>query len=142
MQNSVLNHVTENFGMFGFGASNSAVLQTCKELIDNSVAACSYSTCQKPQIIVSLNQDRQHDELLVVEIIDNGCGIADLDGVLSFFSSGHGGSSVEESSQPQIKGKFGVGLTTCLLYSQLETSMPIRYDAFIDVSITVTGTVL
>lgn len=111
--------------MFGFGNSNSSLLQTCKELIDNSVAACIYSTCDVPQIILSLKQNKEHREIMTVEIIDNGCGIADLDSVLAFFSSKQGGSMGNDSCH-QIKGKFGVGLTTCLLYSKLETNMPIR----------------
>jgi DNA topoisomerase VI subunit B len=77
-----------------------------------------------------------------VEVIDNGCGIDRLDSIVQFFSSssnlrktqvpthpqGHKGGKkkCERRSLTKIKGQYGVGLTTCLLYSQLNTHQPLR----------------
>ena len=125
MNQKLLNHVTENFGLFGFGNVESAVLQSCKELIENSLAACTYSRCPDPQLSLVLTQDVNNMDIITIEIIDSGCGIADLESIVAFFSSRHGSAAVE-SDYLQIKGKYGVGLTTTLLYSQLHTQCPIR----------------
>lgn len=114
---------------------------------------------------------------ILVEIIDNGCGIADLDSIVQFFSSSTSSSdtsatdnnastastdnlsrqhapsihrsgcsstgcksgqrskkgrrekklkSKDESRHIKFKGQYGVGLTTCLLYSQLNTHQQLR----------------
>ena len=91
----------------------------------------------------------------MVEVIDNGCGISDVDCIVEFFSKSN--SSPEESSPPVIssrqnqarcgrtgasskirtlakrKGQYGVGLTTCLLYSQLHTHQALRYGYDINI---------
>lgn len=60
------------------------------------------------------------EEYLDLTIIDNGCGMEDPKQAIQFFSSQKKGQNM------RTKGKYGVGLTTCLLYSQLSTGQPIR----------------
>jgi hypothetical protein len=107
---------------------------------------------------------RESQGTILVEIIDNGCGISDLDSIVQFFSfsssssqrpspdesssigtrSGSSSSSCDNgddddddsnksssgssssSNLTKVKGQYGVGLTTCLLYSQLHTHQPLR----------------
>jgi DNA topoisomerase VI subunit B len=83
------------------------------------------SESNHPEVVLSISYQNEAHSLLEVSIIDNGCGIADRKCIVDFFTSEirnrNNGTQTFRS-----KGKYGVGLTTCLLYSQLNTGFPIR----------------
>ena len=112
--------------LLGFGTPEGALLQTCKELIDNSVTACILSESENAEVILSISHSEINESVLEVSIIDNGCGIADRRSIVQFFNS-EVRSRSNKLQNFRSKGKYGVGLTTCLLYSQLHTGFPIRY---------------
>jgi DNA topoisomerase VI subunit B len=92
-----------------------------KELIDNSVAACNLSIAMKLEIVLNIfPRDECTEEYFDLTIIDNGCGMEDPKRLIQFFSS------EKDTQNMRSKGKYGVGLTTCLLYSQIFTGQPCR----------------
>jgi len=125
------------------------LLQCCKELVDNSVAACLAASrahqvrgdpIAATEINVNLTQTHQCPPgTVLVEVTDSGCGIAEMDSIVQFFSSSspstaissptrtcRGGRKSQKKGLAKVKGQYGVGLTTCLLYSQLNTHQPLR----------------
>lgn len=73
------------------------------------------------------------DEFLQVTVADNGCGMEDIEKCVSAFSSSKGGTNVstgEQTSNNDLRsdqekqnttttaGRYGIGLTLCLLHAQ------------------------
>jgi len=120
-------HVVENFGIFGFGSEETALLQSVKELLENSLDACrssiSLTNPTKKNISVSI---KETDSIsCAVEVSDDGCGVFDALSILKVFCSTKDGSSADLN--PSLAtGRFGVGLSTCLVYSLVNCGAPMR----------------
>mmetsp|Transcript_21809 Transcript_21809/g.31747 ORF Transcript_21809/g.31747 Transcript_21809/m.31747 type:complete len:333 (+) Transcript_21809:157-1155(+) len=122
LRNNVVNHVTQNFEVFGFSNYSNSLFQCCKELIDNSIAACQ-SVSVNREVSITLNHDSSNVSVIQVEVVDNGCGISDLDYIVELFASKR---VCSRSGDLNTKAKYGVGLTTCLMYAQIYTGHSIR----------------
>jgi len=119
-----IKHFTENFELVGFGSTEAAFFQTIKELFENSLDACRkihHKTMiririEKCTLGNGMDLGLSLDEPFIkLTVADNGCGIPNIDSSLKMFSSD---SFLTESTMERT-GKFGVGLTVSLLYSQI-----------------------
>ncbi len=123
-----------------------AFAQIIKELVDNAVDACYITDKQQtesssdipkrvrveiqrfrstPDISENKNQeDSQHgstdneddddDEILRVTVTDNGCGMKDIKACVDPFHTSKAHGDIER----QTAGRYGIGLTLCLLHAQ------------------------
>lgn len=122
--------------------SGDAFAQILKELVDNAVDACSHncnatlekSTIQRVRVNIEKvetpsfnkadtgNDDNANDdrELLRVEVNDNGCGMDDIVKCVSAFNSSKGDNDIDGKVSQGIEtaGRYGIGLTLCLLHAQ------------------------
>lgn len=124
-------HITDNFPLFGFGNPVTACVQTAKELIENSIDACRGQG--ESTIVVTLRLDSASRQLML-EVRDSGCGMADTVQGLSMFCTS---KAAELNNKPielgestgreqQQTGKFGLGLSACLLNSIIKTRHAMR----------------
>jgi DNA topoisomerase VI subunit B len=117
----VVRHITRNFNIFGFGTEHSALLQSTKELIENSIDACRMNTKSGASASSKISITIIDAESGVfLDVTDNGMGIADPTSVLRCFQTG------KDGEQTRTAGRFGVGLSTCLIYSLVNTGTPMR----------------
>ncbi|CAM9154151.1 unnamed protein product, partial [Choristocarpus tenellus] len=109
--------------------------QTVKELVDNAVDACRNCRTNQgaPTVRVvlrrtnKLHQEKGHlnttgliDEgSLELQVVDNGVGLTDIKGSLALFSSTKSGHRLSKNADTVQAGKYGLGLTLSLLYSQV-----------------------
>jgi len=127
-------HIVDNFPLFGFGNPALACIQTAKELIENSIDACrNLGECS---ITVTLHLDHEA-RMLMLEVSDSGCGMADtMQGLALFCTSKSpessdtaptaGSTNDEGTDLAQHTGKFGLGLSACLLNSLMKTQRAMR----------------
>ena len=138
MTSSAVSHIVENFGIFGFGTEEQAILQTAKELIENSLDAIRQfgegGAVLFPRNISILLRSKDNDKV-VLEVSDTGIGMDDPTFFLKCFSSSKSSlatstssssSSFSSSSSSSLSGKFGMGLSASFLYSVLKTRMAMR----------------
>lgn len=119
-------HIVDNFALFGFDSVESSIVQATKELIENSIDACRLRSINYPQIFIHL-RDSPNPTFITVEVSDNGCGIRDPKAILSCFASTKSVSSPHgDNDDINNTGKFGVGISACLMYSWMRTSQPMR----------------
>ena len=116
--NPAVKHIVENFNIFGFGSEESALLQSVKELLENSLDACrsSMSLSNPTNKNISVSIKEVDDMTCALEVSDDGSGVSDALSVLKVFCSSKDGSNSNDSN-PFATGRFGVGLSTCLVYS-------------------------
>jgi DNA topoisomerase VI subunit B len=107
--------------MLGFGTPEKALFQCCKELIDNAVAACVSPHGSTKSISLSLHTNDIN--FVIIEIVDDGSGIADVNVVTDCFTS----TQDDPNKRCSIKGRFGIGLKACFLYSQFHCRRPMRF---------------
>jgi len=112
---SVAEFFEKNKHMLGFDSPTRALFTCVKEAVDNSLDACEEADTL-PDISVSIER-RNGDEFLV-SVLDNGPGIAKeqvgpVFGKLLYGSRFH--------SIRQSRGQQGIGISACVLYSQLST---------------------
>ena len=112
-------HIIDNFALFGFGSPGVALLQTAKELIENSIDACRNMQSASVRVVLHLHAVEKYLEL---EVCDSGCGMEDPKAFLSCFST----SKSPDSDGSFQTGKFGLGLSACLLFSLVKTAQPMR----------------
>lgn len=130
--NLVVKHIVDNFFMFGFGTEESALLQCVKELVENSMDASRVRQigAAKGRVRVCIAVSSTVDppqQLLTIEVEDEGSGMRDPQDMLRCFTTdktastgGGAGGGVA------MTGRFGVGLSTCFLYSLKRTRVPMR----------------
>ena len=118
----VVNHITQNFVLYGLGSDAQAIFQTVRELVENSKdaihAKCSTLTRKDKKIQITLRNDESCLEEVCIEVSDSGIGMEDPLNCLKFFTSSR---SAEETQVPTCtctSGKYGIGLSACILYSQ------------------------
>jgi len=135
--NLVVKHIVDNFNMFGFGSEASALLQCVKELVENSLDA-SRTTGQGTvggRVRVRIALSTADLQLLTIDVEDEGSGMRDPQDMLRCFTTdktrngmaGTGSGTGGEHIVPMtMTGRFGVGLSTCFLYSLVRTRVPMR----------------
>lgn len=89
-------HITSNFDMFGFNP-DIALFQAVKELIENSLDAAVEKACE---INLNINATQVQGQCSL-EVLDNGCGIADISKSLACFCTSKAYSGAFTA------GKFG-----------------------------------
>lgn len=117
-------HIANNFVLFGFGSESSSFVQCVKELVENSIDACKQADCNtyNPNIIISVTSVEDDDTVLLVTVSDEGSGMKDPQKLLQCFST----SKVSNEDTVHTTGRFGVGLSTCLIYSLVHCNYPLR----------------
>lgn len=111
-----------------------AFAQIVKELVDNAVDACSAAdNSHGKRVRVSIEKANKSDEdgvdLLRVTVSDNGIGMKDVQRCVDPFRSSKQGNRAESESggaeqeqkdndEQQTVGRYGIGLTLCLLHGQ------------------------
>ena len=123
----LINHIKNNFVLYGFGSEPNAVWQCVRELVENSKDAIRKRLSYKRRevsfrgdaadscIKITLSNLQEQPEIIEVQVFDNGIGMNDPISCVKCFSRR---GEVEESSVELI-GKYGVGLSTCVIYAQL-----------------------
>ena len=125
--NAAVCHIVNNFNLFGFGSEESGLLQSIKELIENSIdaskiSASSNSLPKEHHIFVRIGAVPNRCSVCLVEVSDDGNGISDPQSLLRCFNSSKESSPVDV----HCSGRFGVGLSTALIYSLITTQIPMR----------------
>ena len=133
----ILEHVRQNFELYGFISEKSAIWQTMRELVENGkdaiekrISSESTSNCipsTNPTIRIVMKNDLESPNEIKIEILDDGFGMDDpLTCMRCFYGSrafDEAHVRVEdmdiESQHAQLIGKYGIGLSACVLYSQL-----------------------
>eukprot|EP01039_Chlorochromonas_danica_P010294 gene10294-11393_t len=118
--------LSQNFHLFGFDSPVNSVIQSIRELVDNSVDACRRLGCNG-HITVILDLTMPHK--LLLEVSDNGTGMDDIDKHLQIFSSS---DSLHDAMVPKTMpssgriGRYGVGLSATIIHSLLSTHHPVE----------------
>ncbi len=112
---SVAEFFEKNRHLLGFGSKRQAMLTVVKEAVDNSLDACE-EMGELPTIKVEIKEVGAEKYKIAVQ--DNGPGIVKENigkafGKLLYGSKFHGNR--------QGRGQQGIGITSCVLYSQLTT---------------------
>jgi hypothetical protein len=123
---SPLQHIVNNFSLYGFGDPRSGFLQSIKETLENSMDAIKdggdnfLNVVGKVQLVIS-----GHDlkvNCIVLDCEDNGCGMADPAKLLELFST----TKANGGGEHHRAGRFGMGLSASLLYSLIKTDESMR----------------
>ena len=141
--NHSFQHITNNFSLYGFSDPKTGCLQAVKELLDNAIdalhEAASAGQAEAGRIILLITYHDNKPNCVVLECEDNGCGMSNPEKViylllllsflwltsfvpmlqlLQLFST----SKVDNSSAGNFRaGRFGMGLSTSVLYSLKHT---------------------
>lgn len=108
--------IARNLDLMGFYPGNQ-IKQAVQELVENSIDACTCSEISPTaKIIVSI--DGAVDvSLIKVTVIDSGIGIENVHAAMQSF---HSTFSTQDIEHARI-GKYGLGLTSMLLFCLLKT---------------------
>ena len=112
---SISEFFEKNKHLLGFDNPTKALLMCVKEAVDNSLDACEESGIL-PDIVVKVKQTK--DESFKITIQDNGPGIV-KDQITRVFGKLLYGSKFHKLKQG--RGQQGIGISACVLYSQLTT---------------------
>jgi DNA topoisomerase VI subunit B len=122
--------LVNNLHLFGFDDPQLSLLQSVRELVDNSVDACRLRNNQNngasPPMHVSVLIDDTKQEYIVLEVSDNGLGMVDIAQTFQIFYSNSSLSTPQiPTDTPRSRiGKYGVGLSATLINSYLCTGAP------------------
>ena len=113
--------VLSNLGLFGFGDAEEGLYQTFLELCHNALDSlkCSGRSSAPPpcpSLKITFCVDREDAQCMQVCVYDAGTGISSLSDSLQCFYS-----TKAQPGAPLSVGRFGVGLTACLLNSHAKT---------------------
>ena len=112
---SISEFFEKNKHLLGFDNPTKALLMCVKEAVDNSLDACGESGIL-PDIVVKIKQLK--DDSFRITIHDNGPGIV-KDQITKVFGKLLYGSKFHTLKQG--RGQQGIGISACVLYSQLTT---------------------
>lgn len=113
-------------GGFSEGENEDIFPQVCKELVDNAVDSCR--GIQKEEVrrvrVMIENEEfiaepkvkgdsSSKQDVLRITVTDNGCGMEDIEKCVCPFESNKMSSEVR-----QMAGRYGIGLTLCMLHAQ------------------------
>lgn len=91
--------------------SGDALCQIIKELVDNAVDGCkSKGGGQRVKVEIFPYQD--DEQILKIQVSDTGVGMEDIQKCVEAFESSKG------RSKNKTAGRYGVGLTLCMLHAQ------------------------
>ena len=118
--------IANNLAIFGFEDSAAALLQVLKELFDNSIDAIKRNgnspNCSMDSVRIIVSNE-EAEGILKIEINDTGVGIQEKESFLNYFKTDKVSTNSHTLNQGEIcekdnfAGRFGVGLSSCLLYS-------------------------
>jgi DNA topoisomerase VI subunit B len=100
-----------------------AFAQIIKELVDNAVDACKHSDKRIRVVIERMNDTNDDGEytevghVLRVTVSDNGVGMENIQDCVNAFRTSKAGNEEEENVE-NTAGRYGIGLTLCLLHAQ------------------------
>ena len=114
-----LRHIASNFSMYGMNAEW-GLFQSIKELVENSLDAGRVLTRPGGTEINIYIKEHQLPHTYTLEVLDNGSGILDIARALGCFST------TKNTTADVTAGKFGVGLSSIILYSQVFTNCSVR----------------
>jgi hypothetical protein len=118
--------VKNNLSVFGFASPADALHQASKELLDNALDAC-LQVKEKDHRITIIIKNEQHGGDVEISVTDSGAGIQNPGNFLDCFSSEkYEGRNSSTSEKLATVGRFGVGLSACLLYCCEYSSSPLR----------------
>lgn len=128
------------------GSDGDAINQIIKELVDNAVDACGHSVVATEHIPKRVRveiqefraarqrsvdeglEENEDSEILRITVTDNGCGMKNIQACVNAFHTSKAHASQEateaesgtnnESTEAQTAGRYGIGLTLCLLHAQ------------------------
>lgn len=116
-------HIANNFNLFGFGSPSSALVQCVKELVENSIDACREVVEDvSPVISVLMANLAGKSDVVMIHVTDEGVGMKDTKRLLQCFET----TKVDQDNGANSTGRFGVGLSTCLIYSLINCDYPVR----------------
>jgi DNA topoisomerase VI subunit B len=113
-----IQYFTNNFPLFGFSLEDKAFFQCFREMIENSIDACNTAAVglKSKNIEITVTRDPHNADIVLLAVMDDGCGMNNPAELLSCFRS------TKENSK--TVGRFGVGLSICLLYCIERTAQP------------------
>ena len=125
----------QNLGQLGFGDPEHALVQTIKELMDNSLDACEAmgvlpevsveltATTKKYEVVTNKTKDGSVRIFPVFKLVveDNGCGILKSKVAKCFGSVLYGSKFF---SFKQSRGQQGLGVHAAIIYAQLTSLEP------------------
>lgn len=114
-----IKHIINNFQLFGFSSLTLSLIQTFKEMIENSIDAIKNTKNDKRDIWVNISQCEERDDFVEITVADTGTGMANPLLLLSPFET----TKVNGQSDNNF-GRFGVGLSTAFVYSFKHTHYP------------------
>jgi len=119
---SSTNHIINNFQLFGFSSITLSLIQTLKEMIENSIDAMKSTKNDSKNINIFITQYENHDNLLSISIEDTGIGMSNPLLHLTPFET----TKISDKQQQNMYfGRFGVGLSTAFIYSFKHTKAPL-----------------
>lgn len=125
----------ENLGQLGFGDPEHALVQTIKELMDNSLDACEAMGIL-PELVVNLTATEKLYEVITnktkdggvrrfpifkVSVEDNGCGVVKSKVPKAFGKVLYGSKFF---ALKQSRGQQGLGVHAAIIYAQLTSLEP------------------
>jgi DNA topoisomerase VI subunit B len=123
-------HIINNLSIFGFGTSESALLQCVKELVENSIDSIKATLPENNSriaterfIAITINHVDGNPTLCLLQVSDNGSGMARPSKLLQAYYST---KSSSDQSEKLTSGRFGVGLSVCMAYSLFKTRNCLR----------------
>ena len=114
-----IKHITNNFQLFGFSSITLSLIQTFKEMVENSIDAIKTTKNDKKDIWISINQCEDHDHFVEITVADTGTGMTNPLLLLTPFET----TKVNGQADNNF-GRFGVGLSTAFVYSFKHTHFP------------------
>lgn len=106
--NQSFDRVKENLKMYGFGTNEEAIIQTIKELIENSLDALKLKQLQSiepPKMTLKVSQHGNNIDWLQITVSDNGLGIENPIDSLSCYSSTKP-AIIQSYSQNQLQNQY------------------------------------
>ena len=115
-------HIANNFNIYGFSSESLSLLQCVKELFENSIDACKelLEVESSPSVSVVLTMTEEDPNLVLIHVTDDGVGMKNSQKLLRCFES------TKVAKGDYSTGRFGVGLSTCLIYSLIHSNYPMR----------------
>ena len=117
---SVSEFFSKNRHLLGFDSKRKALLTTVKEAVDNALDACEEAGIL-PDLTVSVQPVKNHDDRLRVIVADNGPGILP-DQIELVFAKLLYGSKFHRLRQS--RGQQGIGISAAGMYGQMTTGVP------------------
>ena len=117
---SVSEFFSKNRHLLGFDSKRKALLTTVKEAVDNALDACEEAGIL-PDLTVSVQPVKNHDDRLRVIVADNGPGILP-DQIELVFAKLLYGSKFHRLRQS--RGQQGIGISAAGMYGQMTTGAP------------------